>query len=245
LAIEYNGVYWHSTNRGVEQNYHLNKTSDCIDKGIQLIHIFQHDWSYRSEIVKSIIGSKLGINKKIPARKCIVREIKSSESKIFLNKCHIQGSVGASIRLGLYFENKLVAVMTFGKPRFNNGYEWELLRYASDLGTNILGGASKLFKKFIKLKSPKSVISYCDRSRGNGKLYEKLNFESNGFSDPSYFYVKGNLILSRYQTQKHKLSKLLEKFNPDLSESRNMSDNGWNQLYDCGTSRWVWYEKLN
>lgn len=242
LAVEFNGVYWHSTNRGVEQDYHLNKTLECEKLGVQLIHIFQQDWEFKQEIVKSIIGSKLGINKKIPARKTIVKQISSKDSKEFLNRCHIQGFIGAKIHLGLFHDNQLVAVMNFGGSRFNKNYEWELLRYSSELNTNIVGGASKLFKKFVNLHSPKSVISYCDRGRGNGNLYEKLGFIQEGFSEPSFFYVKGSNILSRYQCQKHKLPDLLKNFNPDNSALTNMQNHGWMQIYDCGTSRWV-FEK--
>jgi hypothetical protein len=240
LAIEFNGVYWHSTNGGKDKNYHLNKTISCENLGIQLIHIFENDWEFKQEIVKSIINAKLGINNKVYARKTTVKQITVSESKDFLNRCHIQGFVGAAIHLGLFLKERLVAVMSFGKSRFSKTYEWELLRYASELNTNVIGGASKLFRKFQTEYKPNSIISYCDRGRGTGKMYEKLGFKFNGYSSPSYFYNKKELIMTRYQAQKHKLSNVLNNFKPDRSEFENMTDNGWHQIYDCGTSKWVW-----
>ena len=52
LAIEYNGVYWHNE-LALHSDYHLNKTKDCLDKGIKLVHIFEDDWGSKKEIIKS------------------------------------------------------------------------------------------------------------------------------------------------------------------------------------------------
>ena len=61
LAFEFNGLYWHNeTNK--ENNYHLNKTELCEQQGIQLIHIWEDDWIYKQDIVKSMILNKLNKN---------------------------------------------------------------------------------------------------------------------------------------------------------------------------------------
>ena len=42
--------------------------------------------------------------------------------------------------------------------------------------------------------------------------------------------------MNRISAQKHKLQKLLgDKFDSNKTESQNMIDNGWLQVYDCGT----------
>jgi hypothetical protein len=66
--------------------------------------------------------------------------------------------------------------MTFSKPRFNRNYKYELVRFASKLGTQVIGGASKLLKYFEINYNPKSIISYADRRYSNGKLYYALGF---------------------------------------------------------------------
>jgi hypothetical protein len=41
--------------------------------------------------------------------------------------------------------------MTFGKNRFKKqSNEWEMIRFCNKLNTNIIGGASKLFKHFLQ-----------------------------------------------------------------------------------------------
>ena len=42
IAIEYNGLYWHSELHKTN-DYHLTKTKECENKGIQLIHIFEDE----------------------------------------------------------------------------------------------------------------------------------------------------------------------------------------------------------
>ena len=229
LAIEYNGSYWHSEGRK-EKEYHLNKTKLCNEKGIQLLHIFDFD---DLDIWKSIISNKLGLNNKIYARKCIIKELEYKEIKDFLIENHLQGSCVSKINLGLFYNEELVEVMTFGKPRFNKKYDYELLRLCTKKYSNVIGGASKLFKYFIQ-KYKGSIISYANRRFSNGNIYKQLGFKELNKTEPNYWYVNGFEILSRYQCQKHKLNSLLEDFKPELSEYENMSNNGYFRIYDCG-----------
>ncbi len=235
LAIEFDGFYWHSEQKGKDASYHLGKTEDCIANGIRLVHIFEDEWMNYRPIVEDRIRSLLGVGqKRIFARKCIVKEIDSGTANCFLDANHLQGGDNSPIRYGLFHEDELVSVMTFGRPRFNKNYDWELIRYASKLGVQVVGGASRLLKCFRDSHGG-SMISYADRRYSSGKLYESIGFAKVNESKPNYWYVRDNLKLSRYQCQKHRLSKLLgEYFNPEWSEYENMMFSGFNKIYDCG-----------
>ena len=74
--------------------------------------------------------------------------------------------------------------MTFSKPRFNKNYDYELLRLCSKKFTNIVGGASKLFKYFIS-KYKGSIISYTNRRFSNGNIYRQLGFSELKNSKPN------------------------------------------------------------
>jgi very-short-patch-repair endonuclease len=236
IAIEFNGLYWHSFNRletKEERDKHLNKTNICANKGIQLIHIFENEWINKKEIVLLTIFSKLKINKRIYARNCIIKEISNLEANDFLEKYHIQGKCISKIRYGLYLNNELVSLMTFGKPRFNKKYEWELIRYCSKY--NVVGGASKLLNYFEKNNKPKNIVAYADKRWSNGNLYFKLGFNKLSDSSPNYFYFKNNNKLeSRIKFQKHKLRDKLQVFDESLSEAENMFNNGYRRIWDCG-----------
>jgi hypothetical protein len=239
LAIEFNGIYWHSELRGDKNKYyHLNKTEMCKKMDIKLIHIFEHEWLYKKDIIKSMVTSLIGNNNKIYARKCEIRNIDVDIKNKFLSKYHIQSGGRSSIKLGLFYENTLMSVMTFGKSRFDKKYKWEIIRFASKSNFTIIGGASKLLKYFIKIYNPKSIVTYSDRRFGDGDVYEKIGFNFIKSTHPSYYYVKGLNVYSRFQFQKHKLRLKLNEYNDNLSEWENMIQNGYDRLWDCGHNKY-------
>lgn len=239
IAIEYNGLFWHSEECGKNHNYHLNKLNECVEKGYRLIQIFEDEWINKKRIVKNRIKNILGHSSlSIGARECIVKEVDNNLAKKFLEKYHIQGYSAASIRLGLFYKNRFVALMTFGKPRFNKKYDWELVRFCTIGDFSIIGGASKILKEFRK-RHEGTIISYADKRWSNGELYRKLGFEELSDSSPAYYYVKDGIRHSRVMFQKHKLKDLLEVFDETLSESMNMEMNGYHKVYDCGNKVFV------
>ena len=131
--------------------------------------------------------------------------------------------------------------MTFGKPRFNNNYEWELIRLCWKAGVRVIGGAPKLFKYFKDKYNPTSIISYCDISKFNGKVYKKLGFELDGITEPTYVWVDNYTgeVLSRYQTMKHKLVE--QGLGTEVqTEDEIMENLGYLKIYDCGNARYIW-----
>jgi G:T-mismatch repair DNA endonuclease (very short patch repair protein) len=243
LALEMNGMYWHcELSGGKDKFYHLDKTKKCNEKNIRLIHILDSEWYNNTELVKSRIISQLGISNRISARQCNVVCLDSKTANSFLIDNHIQGSSQNTWSIGLEYQNQLIAVMTFGKPRYNKKFQWELLRFASQRGITVVGGASKLLSFFKKEKFPTSIISYSDNRWGNGNVYLKLGFEFSHSTDPNYFYTKNyNQLYSRIKFQKHKLLKQLDIFDSSLSEWQNMQINGWDRIWDCGNGVWHWH----
>lgn len=136
LAIEFDGLHWYNENV-VQWNLHVNKTNLCEECGYQLIHVFEDEWHNKKEIVKSRISGLLGKNDRIFARKCKVKQIDSKTTVDFLNACHIQGACSSKYHYGLYYDDELVSVMTFGKSRFAKD-EFELLRFCNRLYTNVV-----------------------------------------------------------------------------------------------------------
>lgn len=239
IAIEYNGLYWHNE-LFLDDKYHLNKTNLAKEKNIDLIHIFEDEWLYRKEIVKSILKNKLNkTDNVIYGRKCIIKEVDSKTSKLFLNENHIQGFVNSSVRLGLYYNNNLVSLMTFSKGRILMGGkddEWELNRFCNILNTNVIGGASKLLKHFIKINNNSKIISYSDVRMFNGGMYEQLGFQKIHQSPPNYWYVKNDVRYHRFGFRKDILIK--EGFNPNKTEREIMLERKIYRIYDCGNIRW-------
>lgn len=231
LAIEIDGLYWHSIDRiptNDDRIRHLNKTLSCP---IPLIHFTDQEWIEKQDIVKSMILSRLGLSKRISARKCRIIEPTKIEVKTFLQENHIQGAIGYSQAIGLEYENQLVQIMTFGKSRFNKKYDYELLRFCSKIGTNVVGGGSKILSRF---KEP--LITYADRRFSEGNGYLKMGFDFSHSTGPGYFYTDGTRTWSRFKFQKHKLEDILTKYDPNKTETENMLNNGYRIFYDCGNN---------
>lgn len=241
IAIEFNGLSWHSEEY-VDKKYHLNKTEECEKQGIHLIHIYEDDWLYKQDIVKSRLKSLLGLNeRKIFARKCIIEELDNKTSSEFLEKNHLQGGgPNSKHRYGLYYENELVAVMTFGSSRFEKN-KIELHRFANKLGSNVVGGASRLFKHFFNTVKPTEVISYADRSWtvNNGKsVYEQLGFKLVGKTDVNYYYIKNKKREDRFKFRKSELIK--KGFDANKTEVEIMKEQKLFRIYDSGNLKFVY-----
>lgn len=236
LAIEYNGVYWHTEDK-VGKYHHLHKTNKVNEFGYTLLHINEDEWVNKKEIVKSRLLGFLKLNKRIYARNTIIKEIPFPYE--FLEKNHIQGAGTVSkYNYGLYCNDDLVAVMTFSSPRFNTNFDYELIRFCPLLFTNVVGGASKLFKHFVKTHKG-NIITYSDRRWSKGNLYKKLNFEFLHTSPPNYRYYKGLVSLSRNQCQKHKLVE--QGHDTSMTEKEIMKNLGYYPIYDSGNDVWAFY----
>ena len=230
LGFEYNGLYWHSeTNR--DKNYHIDKTKYFESKDIRIIHIWEDDWYYKSDIVMSQISNLLKKSNKIYARKTkakIVTEI--DEIRKFLNDNHIQGYVNSNIKIGLYEDNELVGLMTFdnfeGRKKMEEG-GWNLSRFCNKVGFSVVGGASKLLSFFIKSYKPKRIVSYADLDFSNGNLYKKLGFNLVKESKPDYKYVKEGKRLHKSRFKKSRL-----KYNS--TEHEYISSMNIQKIWDCG-----------
>jgi hypothetical protein len=234
LAIEYNGVYWHSDVYH-DSNYHLNKTNLCNEVGIELFHIWEDDWKFKNNIVKSILSNKFINSNKIHARKCYIKEVDDINLiRDFLNKNHIQGYTNSKYKIGLYYNNELVSLMCFSKKRKN----MELVRFCTKLENVVVGGASKLFSYFLNKYDFDELVSFSDISGFNGDLYLKLGFENVSDTKPNYWWVVDGVRKHRFNFNK---SILVSKFkaDPNLSEREIMKSMGYNRIWGCGLKKWV------
>ncbi len=250
IAIEYDGLYWHSEqilSKRVEdpKKYHLIKSEKCKENGIRLIHIFEDEWLYKENIVKNRLKHILGENvKTIGARKTNIIEINSKEKNKFLIEHHIQGTDKSLIKLGAYFNNELIGVMTFCKPRISlgakefNNEDFELSRFATKFEYSFPGLGNKMFSFFTKNYQFTKIYTYSDKRWNTGNIYGQLGMEYSHSSHPNYFYVINGERIHRFKFRKQELPNLLENFDSNLTEYQNMLKNGYDRIWDCGNDKW-------
>lgn len=175
IAIEYNGLYWHSEATGKEKEYHYQKWVECRNKGIQLITVWEDDWLRNPELVKTMLAYKLGLQQgnRVYGRNTRIVPITAPEALLFLNQHHIQGSIAGSIRVGLEEKTTgtLVVVMVF---KHETPTTLNLLRYATS--ASVIGGFSKLLQYVAREYTPASIVTFSDHMVSNSGLYEKNGF---------------------------------------------------------------------
>ena len=239
--IEIDPTYTHNSTNGFKNLteatppfYHLEKSKLALDNGYRCIHIFE--WEDPEKIINLLLDRDI-----LYARKCTLKEVSLIDAKNYLKEFHLQGYARDQIRLGLYHGNELVSVMTFGKPRYNKNYEWELIRYCSHY--NVIGGAEKLFTYFIKNYNPESIISYCDNSKFKGIIYNNLGFKLKDYGTPTKhwhnentkIHITDNLLRQRGFDQLFKTN-----YGKGTSNEELMLKNGFVTVYDCGQSKYIW-----
>ena len=254
ILIEINPTYTHNVlgnhfnnwkyDKNLEE-YHLNKTQMAQLHDYRCIHIWQ--WDDWDKIIQMLLPKQ-----KLYARNLQLKEVDKQVTNDFLNKYHLQSSCyGNQINLGLYNNDQLVQVMTFGKPRYNKKYQYELLRLCSHNDYIIVGGAEKLFKHFINKYQPMSVISYCDVSKFTGDVYERLGFNLKQQTRPQKVWTENNY---KYGNNRYITDNLLRQqgydrlFNTSYGKGTDneqlMIEHGWLPVYDCGQKVFEWQKKI-
>ena len=240
FAIEYHGLAYHS-----ERSIYGDRSVDDIRKnhekkylftkaaGISLFQIFEDEWLSKSDIIKSMIESRLGIFKaKVGARKCILKEVPPEEASNFFNENHISGSTANMKTFGLYLEDVLVSALSLRNCwQKNYGNAIEIARFASLQGFQVVGGFSKLLKAvtaFSKAAGYEAILTYADCRFGSGNVYSKAGFEHLGKTGPNYFYEKSGVRESRF---KHRKQETLE----GDTEREQQNALGWYAIYDAGS----------
>ena len=226
---------------GKDINYHLNKSQLAEDYNFRCIHIF--DWDNWNKVINLITPKQ-----KIFARQCSIKEVSIKECNEFLNNYHLQNSCkNQQIRYGLYHNDELIELMTFGKPRYNKNYEWELLRLCSHKDYKIVGGSEKLFKHFLKEQNPQSIISYCDNSKFSGEVYKRLGMTLNNISKPVGNWYNMNtkqLILDSLLRQRGYDQLFGTSYGKGTSNSQLMIEHGFVQIYNCGQKIFIYKIKI-
>jgi hypothetical protein len=243
VAIEYCGLYWHSEGQNADHLYHLSKLRAAEAQGLRLLTIFSDEWLGHPDIVKSKICHLFNrIEDRRFARKLDLREIDSAEATAFYEESHIQGGTNASHHLALCDNGQIVAAMSFINARPSKGLpdsSYELVRFASRPYIAVVGGASRLFARFMDTRRPAAVVSYADRRWSDGGLYQKLGFRLDHANPPSYSYVEDYTKRHfRFNFRKDVLESILGEI--DGTEWEVMRSLNYDRIWDCGSYRYVW-----
>lgn len=229
-TITHNSTYGFLKNEPLDNDYHYLKTKLARDAGYRCFNIW--DWDDTDSIIRLLLPQPV-----LYARKCYIKCILKEEAKTFINKFHLQRYAKDEIRIGLFCGDELVSVMTFGKPRYNKNYQYELIRYCSSC--KVVGGAEKLFTFFKNNFQPQSIISYCDWSKFNGDVYPKLGFSYFNYTIGCHWYnEKLNIHITDNLLRQRGFDQLLGKtfgfYGKGTSNEDLMLKHGFVKIFDSG-----------
>lgn len=244
ILIELDPTFTHTSllnmfdksSKGLDINYHRNKSQVASANGYRCIHIF--DWDDWEKVIMLVAPKN-----KIFARNCTIKEVDSKSAKSFLDKYHIQSSCnGLSLTLGLYNNGNLLELLSIGTPRYNHNYQSELLRLCSDSNYYVIGGSKKLFKHLVDDYDIHSIISYCDNSKFTGSVYKNLGFQciSDGHIPSKHWCKNGKHITDNLLRQRGYDQLFNANYGKGTSNEELMIKHGWLPIYDCGQSTYVW-----
>ncbi|KAA6439276.1 hypothetical protein FEM33_13465 [Dyadobacter flavalbus] len=239
---------WHKSGTLEKWQAEIKQIEERRESGLKSVILWDDLWMTRTEIIKSRISAALGISQKIPGRLTMVRRIDKATAFSFIEKNHLNGDVMSKYRYGLFLparyyrvlnkgfyqdtatEELLVAAATFSRPRIFRRNEqpfrsYELIRFASLLHSNVVGGLDKLLRAFIRERKPDDIMTYADLEWSDGSNYEKLGFEKISRIAPIPFHLNPESM------QRNSL--------PDqLNAHQNDSENSLT-VYNAGSIKYV------
>lgn len=240
----HNSVYSHFNPEGLPKDYHVKRTKYANEHGYQCVHVW--DWDDWNKVLNLLTPKET-----LYARSCNAVEVDVETASEFLDKYHLQGSCrGQVFCSGLTYDGNLVGVMSFGRPRYNKNYEWELLRLCFDSKYKVVGGSAKMFSYFVQTNNPKSIISYCDASKFSGDVYIRLGMSLKSTSSPrKHWYSLDDRNKPRHITDNFLRQRGYDQiFNEHKGKGTNnellVAKRGYLPVYDCGQMTFEWSKKV-
>jgi len=255
LAIEFNGVYWHS-DRFKKRNYHQAKHLACKKAGIALYQIWEDDFRERKGAVVCDLAARLGktaeLRKALPyldpmltetiyAKDTVATSISVDDAKDFLETYHMKGFSSGSNYVGLFdLTGRMRAVVSL--LRTSNPARWGdvlITRYAT--AGAVVSGLETLLAHAEPRIPVMRWVAFSDLANEDGSLYEEAGFAVDGEPLPlDYAYVvRGARV--------HKVNYTPERFKKDrnllwadgATERELAKLNGLLRVWDTGRVRYV------
>lgn len=235
IAIEYNGLYWHS-DQYRNDDYHAVKFDRCEELGVRLIHVWEDDWLYRPEIVRRNLGHVFGISDypEVSIESCLIVEVTEDAAALFMIENHLRGNIEGSMRFGIVHLSELIAVMIINI----DGQTVNILRHASS--RVVPGGVSALISHLTLSLAPSLIIVIADRGTEDDTIYESIGFRLDVRLPPDYEYALRyhRINKSEYTTDRFRDDPNL--YYEDGMVERQLADaNGIPRVYDSGSIRYI------
>ena len=248
LAIEYNGIFWHSVKVNPDRQHLAKKQRAAQEVGIRLIHVLESEFEHKEALVYRMISHALGasVGARVFARKCVVSLGEPSEYKGFFDANHHQGFAlrGGKVYALKMLDGTPVAALHVAPPKFYGDAKdrahgvLEVVRYATS--AVVVGGLTRLLAAVIKHAGPERLVSYVDNRWFTGRAYKAAGFEKVGDGTP------GMMVFDKRLHPKHRAALTKPRLRQVLGECFDVTKTqielaamaGYHVLFDCGSSKY-------
>lgn len=228
--------------RPVNEDYHLKRALAAHREGVKLVQLY--DWNSREEKERLIRDALLDEGVSYEAIELTTKRIDAKKATLLA-----EDSKAENHHYGLYSEDELLAVATFGESRFDTSKEYEWIRYAVKKGVLIHGGSGRLFQAFLDEVKPKSVISYVDfdHTTSARTFLNSCGFQELAVAGPGKIWSKGTRKIYHNSLLRQGADRLLgTSYGSMTASGLNNEDimllEGWLPVHTAGNRVFVWGE---
>lgn len=244
LAVEVNGIYWHSSESKEDprhvKNKHKIKHDWCEKLGIRLLQFTDYEINEKPNIVESIINTTAGlVSTKLMARKLRLSYISKELAYPFFEQNHIKGAsykIGKNVFVAMMNGTEIVSCMHFNIHQ----NKAEIERFANKTNTIVSGASSRLLHKFVKDNSYiETIISFSYDDYFTGDVYKSLGFKYESWSEGYHWTEDAYLLEHRSKFMKHKLLDRFDWATADMTEDDICYSAGFRKYRNAGYKKWV------
>lgn len=194
------------------------------EKRVIYVYDFEINDNRKFEIIKSLIRHAVNETpNKIYARNCTLQEIDNKTARPFLEENSLFGHRNATITYGLYYNDELVMIYSFGHNFYGKKKHIEVIRVCTKKNTIVIGGSSKCLKHYVKQHGEDikkyGLVFYVDKIHQDGRSLEGFEFVRHNYGVMNYWnfdYDDGEIKGTRgtafnRMPSKHQKIKELEK----------------------------------
>jgi len=283
IWIEIHWLYWHSDEyKEKNDHYDKTKLcqekwiqlfqffEDEIPQAMMLMYsILANKWVLRDDIDINSINTTYWINivnkdhllVKYYARNTIINHIDSKDANEMLEMYHIQWKDISKYRYWLYDENNnLLSLMTFKKMSIDKNQKlsnwqntYELSRYVTLPGVQIIWGFNKLINAFKKEVKESLIITYSNMRYSSelDNVYLRNWFQNLWFTGINYYYFFEWKKYHRFNFRKDNFyNNILPKYWIEVSSNYKEESESWmikklnsfkpiHKIYDCWNIKWI------
>ena len=223
-----------------------------LKQSIKIVQLWEDQWVFHEEKIRSKIRSLLGITKRIHGRETNLISIDNKQLMEFLEVNHLNVPIKGKYKYGLEKDKQLVAVMSFSKGRqivrknvlFNS---FELLRFCNKLDTTVVGGFSKLLSHFIIAQNPDDIMTYVDSDWSDGQSFLAMGFEFSERKPDFEFWLNSktgdreypHLVLKKYEKSLPSRQTGMDSFMTEKEKDSFLQDSGYIKVYNSGSYKYI------